>query len=158
MRPRASPCSMSQRARHSFVLADAAPHEVLVGTVILAPAGFHRGEISTPDAYRELSRRGFVLGHDELSRRAALRVLVASDDGDQGLRYRPAVAAALHAVLAGNFPGQCPAANDVAARNQAAGRSRRRDSLAACRPANLRPAMDQQTFGHQSPSKKLLLR
>ena len=49
-------------ARTTFLrLADAAPHEVLLGTVVLAPAGFHRGEISTPDAYRELSRRGFVL-------------------------------------------------------------------------------------------------
>ena len=48
-------------ARTTFLRLADAPHEVLVGTVILAPAGFHRGEISTPGAYRELSRRSFVL-------------------------------------------------------------------------------------------------
>ena len=61
MRPASEPL-LDVAARTTFLrLADAAPHEVLVGTVILAPAGFHRGEISTPNASRELSRRGFVL-------------------------------------------------------------------------------------------------
>ena len=80
-----------------LLLADRAPSEVVVGTVVVAPAGFRRADAATAEAYRHLAQAGFakatmnfkVEARGPSASRVTTETRVFATSGDALARFTP---------------------------------------------------------------------
>ena len=107
--------------RTTFATLTDTQHEIVIGTVVVAPPGVRRARQPTPEELLLVQRRDWVCRrHVELCGQRPRRRRVRSDDDDARVCDRSALEAGVRRILARDLSGQFAHPLHVAARDQAA--------------------------------------